>query len=158
MRPLWKRREHARRHAVFDLCAVHRMQQDGDQLVNDSIVFLDRFNDLLLEGKSLKEAVLEAANSRFRAIVLTSITTVAGLMPIISETSMQAQFLIPMATSIAFGVLFGTLFILLFYPSAIIYWNGYRRFIYRIKNGKRAECPEDVEPVIRNKKNAPDFE
>lgn len=127
-------------------------------LVNDSIVFLDRFNDLLLEGKSLKEAALEAAHSRFRAIILTSITTVAGLMPIISETSMQAQFLIPMATSIAFGVLFGTLFILLFYPSAIIFWNGYRRFIYRIKNGKRAECPEDVEPVIRNKKNAPDFE
>ncbi|MEJ6616963.1 MAG: efflux RND transporter permease subunit, partial [Crocinitomicaceae bacterium] len=86
-------------------------------LINDAIVFLDRYNDLLKEGLDTKSAVLEAANSRFRPIILTSLTTVAGLLPIISETSMQAQFLIPMAVSIAFGVLFGTIFILFFYPS-----------------------------------------
>ena len=127
-------------------------------LVNDSIVFLDRYNDLLMEGYTTKEAVKNAAHSRFRAIILTSLTTVAGLMPIISETSMQAQFLIPMATSIAFGVLFGTIFILMFYPSAILWWNGYRRFAYRIRKGTRVASNEDAEPVIRNRKNAHDFE
>ena len=80
-------------------------------LVNDAIVFLDRYNNLLMEGESIKSAASKAAVSRFRPILLTSITTVAGLLPMISETSMQAQFLIPMATSIAFGVLFGTVFI-----------------------------------------------
>jgi multidrug efflux pump subunit AcrB len=127
-------------------------------LVNDAIVFLDRYNDLLLEGKNTRTAVLEAARSRFRAIVLTSLTTVAGLMPIIAEKSMQAQFLIPMAASIAFGVLFGTLFILLFYPSAILFWNGYRRFAYRLRTGEKALSKEEVEPVIRFRKNAHDFE
>ena len=84
-------------------------------LVNDAIVYLDRYNDLLVEGYSVREAVLEAGTSRFRPILLTSLTTVAGLLPMIAEKSMQAQFLIPMATSIAFGVLFGTIFILFFY-------------------------------------------
>ena len=103
-------------------------------LVNDAIVFLDRYNDLLSEGNDTKTAVVQAASSRFRPIILTSLTTVAGLLPIISETSMQAQFLIPMAASIAFGVLFGTIFILFFYPAAILFWNGVRRTGKRIRN------------------------
>lgn len=119
-------------------------------LVNDAIVFLDRFNDLLLEGNSVKEAAMEAAASRFRPILLTTLTTVAGLLPMIAETSLQAQFLIPMATSIAFGVLFGTIFILLFYPSAIIFWNGARRFFRYLW---RMEYPNEleVEPVMKLK-------
>lgn len=127
-------------------------------LVNDAIVFLDRYNDLLKEGKTIKEAALEAASSRFRPIILTSMTTVAGLLPIISETSMQAQFLIPMASSIAFGVLFGTIFILVFYPAAIVWWNGYRRLINWIKTGERIEDHTLVEPVIRNAIKKHDFE
>ena len=126
-------------------------------LINDAIVFLDRYNDLLAEGNDYKTAALEAANSRFRPILLTSLTTVAGLLPIISETSMQAQFLIPMASSIAFGVLFGTVFILFFYPSAIIFWNGYRRIGYRIRKGKKAERPEIVEPAIRLRNEMQEF-
>lgn len=121
-------------------------------LVNDAIVFLDRYNDLLLEGKSNKEAAREAAFSRFRPILLTSLTTVAGLLPIITETSMQAQFLIPVAVAIAFGVLFGTLFILLFYPSAILFWNsfrlGYRAFVH----GETGLDPTSTEPAVRNAK------
>jgi multidrug efflux pump subunit AcrB len=116
-------------------------------LVNDAIVFLDRYNDLLLEGLTVREATLEAATSRFRPILLTSLTTVAGLMPMIAEKSMQAQFLIPMATSIAFGVLFGTIFILFFYPAAILFWNHTRRFVVGIwKWEKIGEL--EVEPVI----------
>ena len=96
-------------------------------LINDSIVFLDTYNRNLLEGMSTKEAVLDAARSRFRPILLTSVTTVAGLLPLILETSFQAQFLIPMAVSIAFGLLFGTIFILFFFPAIILVSNDLRR-------------------------------
>ncbi|MFA7274907.1 MAG: efflux RND transporter permease subunit [Crocinitomicaceae bacterium] len=126
-------------------------------LVNDAIVFLDRYNDLLIEGYSVREAVLEAAVSRFRPILLTSLTTVAGLLPMISEKSMQAQFLIPMATSIAFGVLFGTVFILFFYPSAILFWNGAAKTRKRFWTGEKVD-ELDVEPVIRFKKHKHELE
>jgi multidrug efflux pump subunit AcrB len=121
-------------------------------LVNDAIVFLDRYNNLLIEGETTKNAAIKAAVSRFRPILLTSLTTVAGLLPMISETSMQAQFLIPMATSIAFGVLFGTVFILFFYPSAILFWNEGTRIRRRIFFGERITDLE-AEPVFRVKKN-----
>ena len=121
-------------------------------LVNDAIVFLDRYNDLLVEGLTVKDAAVEAASSRFRPILLTSLTTVAGLMPMIAEKSMQAQFLIPMATSIAFGVLFGTIFILFFYPAAILFWNHTRRFVIGIWKWEKIDELE-VEPVIKIHKN-----
>ncbi len=121
-------------------------------LVNDAIVFLDRYNGLLISGKSTRDAAIAAASSRFRPILLTSLTTVAGLLPMISEKSMQAQFLIPMATSIAFGVLFGTIFILFFYPSAILLWNDRVRLGRLILTGKRITDLE-AEPVFKLKKN-----
>lgn len=96
-------------------------------LINDSIVFLDTYNRNLLDGMGTKEAVMDAAKSRFRPILLTSVTTVAGLLPLILETSFQAQFLIPMAVSIAFGLLFGTVFILFFFPTIILVHNDMRR-------------------------------
>lgn len=118
-------------------------------LINDAIVFLDRYNDLLVEGYTTRAAVMDAAISRFRPIILTSLTTVAGLLPIISEKSMQAQFLIPMAVSIAFGVLFGTIFILFFYPSAILLWNAQRRIGHKLWKGEWIENGADVEPAVR---------
>lgn len=121
-------------------------------LVNDSIVFLDRYNDLLLQGEDVKSAALKAAQSRFRPILLTSLTTVAGLLPIMSETSMQAQFLIPVAVSIAFGVLFGTIFILVFYPAAILFWNACRITYRNIVHGEWKIVPASVEPIVRNNK------
>ena len=127
-------------------------------LINDAIVFLDRYNILLKEGMDIKSAALGASISRFRPILLTSLTTVAGLLPIISETNMQAQFLIPMASSIAFGVLFGTIFILFFYPSAILFWNGAKRFFKRIGTGERNIDPRSVEPVLKLESNQHDFE
>lgn len=121
-------------------------------LVNDAIVFLDRYNQLLVEGYSVRESAIEAALSRFRPILLTSVTTVAGLLPMIAETSMQAQFLIPMATSIAFGVLFGTVFILFFYPSAILFWNGFGRTRKWLWLGTRPD-ELDLEPAIKFERN-----
>jgi multidrug efflux pump subunit AcrB len=96
-------------------------------LINDSVVFLDQYNRNLKNGEDVKTAAYNAAISRFRPIILTSITTVVGLMPLISETSFQAQFLIPMAVSIAYGILFGTLFIVLFFPAAILFGTDVRR-------------------------------
>ncbi len=121
-------------------------------LVNDAIVFLDQYNRLLLAGNTVREAAIEAAASRFRPILLTSVTTVAGLLPMIAETSMQAQFLIPMASSIAFGVLFGTVFILFFYPSAIMFWNGFGRTRNLLWKGDRVS-ELDVEPAIKFQRN-----
>lgn len=101
-------------------------------LINDSIVFLDTYNRNILDGLSPKAAVIEAAKSRFRPILLTSVTTVAGLLPLILETSFQAQFLIPMAVAIAFGLIFGTFFILFFFPAIILVHNDMRRAWNRV--------------------------
>lgn len=127
-------------------------------LVNDAIVYLDRYNELLKEGYTIRDAVLEGARSRFRAILLTSLTTVAGLLPIITETSMQAQFLIPVAVSIAFGVLFGTMFILTFYPAAILFWNARMRFARRLFHGERGVTERDVEPILKLERHQHEIE
>jgi multidrug efflux pump subunit AcrB len=77
--------------------------------VNDNLVLIDRVNNLRSEGgMNLYDALVNGARDRFRPIILTSLTTFIGLLPIMSETSVQAQFLIPMVTSLAFGVLFAT--------------------------------------------------
>ena len=75
---------------------------------NDNLVLIDRINNLKGEGVPLEDALLQGAQDRFRPIILTSLTTFVGLLPIMMETSVQAQFLIPMVTSLAFGVLFAT--------------------------------------------------
>jgi hypothetical protein len=108
-------------------------------LINDSIVFLDTYNRNVLKGLSVRDAVVDAARSRFRPILLTSVTTVAGLLPLILETSFQAQFLIPMAVSIAFGLLFGTVFILFFFPAVILVHNDMRRVFHRMLNDNEYE-------------------
>jgi len=86
-------------------------------VVNDNLVLIDRINQLRAAGHGLVEALLQAGEDRFRPIILTSITTFVGLLPIMSETSLQAQFLIPMVTSLSFGVLFATGVTLLLVPS-----------------------------------------
>ena len=77
-------------------------------VVNDNLVLIDRINQLRADGKNLHDSLVQAGTDRFRPIILTSLTTFIGLLPIMSETSLQAQFLIPMVTSLAFGVLFAT--------------------------------------------------
>jgi multidrug efflux pump subunit AcrB len=86
-------------------------------IVNDSLLLIDCANRYGREGMNLFEAVVEACRRRFRPILLTSLTTFFGLTPMILETSVQAQFLIPMALSLAFGVLFATGITLLLIPS-----------------------------------------
>lgn len=88
-------------------------------VVNDSLVILTRFNQLREEGIEFEDALKQAGASRFRAIFLTTVTTSAGLMPLMMEKSEQAQYLIPAAVSIAYGVIFSTMITLLLIPILI---------------------------------------
>ncbi|MBU1095149.1 MAG: RND transporter [Ignavibacteriae bacterium HGW-Ignavibacteriae-2] len=116
--------------------------------VNDSLVFIDAFNRLLKNGMGFKEALLEAGSSRFRPVILTSLTTIAGLGPIMFSTSHQAQFLSPMAISMAYGLLFGTTLTLLFLPSLLVIFNKLKIYIAWLINGSKP-APESVEPAIK---------
>ena len=85
-------------------------------MVNDGLVLISKFNSNLKLGMKFDDALAEACKSRFRAIFLTTITTVAGLTPLIFEKSLQAQFLIPMAISIVYGIMIATVLTLLLLP------------------------------------------
>ncbi|WCE31567.1 efflux RND transporter permease subunit [Vibrio sp. SCSIO 43137] len=90
-------------------------------VVNDSLLLVSRFNDLIKEKKlSLHDAIVEACTGRLRAVVLTSVTTFAGLVPLLSETSLQAQFLIPAAASLGYGILFASVITLILTPSLLL--------------------------------------
>ena len=86
-------------------------------VVNDSLIMVDFINKARIKGIPMREAVIQSGTLRFRAIVLTSFTTAAGLMPILLETSSQAQFVIPTAISISFGIVFATFITLFLIPS-----------------------------------------
>ncbi len=96
-------------------------------VVNDSLLLIDRVNQSRRQGVKLKDAVQQAGLRRFRPILLTSLTTFFGLMPMITEKSVQAQFLIPMAISLAFGIMFATVITLLLIPSTYLVLEDIRR-------------------------------
>ncbi|MEJ2595280.1 MAG: efflux RND transporter permease subunit [bacterium] len=116
------------------LLSVWGMLALSGVIINDAVVFLSKYNALLLEGIKVKEAVYQAGIARFRAIVLTTITTTVGLYPIIFERSFQAQFLRPMAVALAYGVLVGTGFILVFFPVLILVANDMKRYWRYLRN------------------------
>jgi multidrug efflux pump subunit AcrB len=99
-------------------------------VVNDSLVLVCAVSDLRAEGKSLDEAVRIAGVERFRAILLTSLTTFFGLAPLLLETEVEAQFLKPMAASLAFGVAFATLITLFLLPALYIILDDLRRGVW----------------------------
>ncbi|MCK5843252.1 MAG: efflux RND transporter permease subunit, partial [Victivallales bacterium] len=123
-------------------------------VVNDAIVFIECANNRLETGESLMIALREAGKRRFRAIMLTTMTTFAGLMPIIFERSMQAAFLKPMAISIAFGVLFATFITLLLIPCLLVILNDIRRLGYYVAYG-RWPTREEVEHRARKRETRP---
>lgn len=89
-------------------------------VVNDSVVLIDYFNHLRkTEDGSVREHIIAAVEHRFRPILITTLTTFLGLLPMISETAVQAQFLIPMALSVGFGILFATAMILMLVPASL---------------------------------------
>ena len=86
-------------------------------VVNDSLVMIDFINRNKEEGLTVREAIIESGKRRFRPIILTSLTTFFGLMPMMLERSIQAKFLVPMAISLGFGVLFATVITLVLIPA-----------------------------------------
>lgn len=88
-------------------------------VINDSIILLSRYKHLRAEGMPIEKAIIEASCQRLRAVLLTSLTTIAGLTPLLFERSLQAQFLLPMAVAICFGLVFSTFLILLVIPAAL---------------------------------------
>jgi multidrug efflux pump subunit AcrB len=92
-------------------------------VVNDSIILVVLYRELKEAGMTTREALIEASVGRFRAVILTSLTTVAGLLPILMETSVNAAFLIPMATTIAFGLAFATILVLFMVPVLLSYYE-----------------------------------
>lgn len=138
---------HGIEHAPFSLLSVWGVIALIGVLVNDAIVFLDKYNRNLRDGMCIEDAVVDAGTSRFRAIMLTSITTIAGLYPLILEPSFQAQFLVPMAISVAYGVLIGTIFVLWFFPLLILLFNDVRKTFKWFWEGKKPS-PLEVEPTL----------
>ncbi len=115
-------------------------------VVNDAIVLIERVNENLAEGMPFFEAIIAGGARRFRAIALTTVSTVGGLAPLIMETDFQARFLIPMALSLAAGVAFATVLTLVLVPSLLAILNDLRLVIHRLRKGhwpKRV----DVEPA-----------
>ncbi|KZZ31097.1 efflux RND transporter permease subunit [Oleiphilus sp. HI0086] len=88
-------------------------------VINDAIILVTFYRELREQGQPAKQAIVDASCLRLRAVMLTSLTTVAGLLPLLFETSLQAQFLIPMAVSISFGLAYATILILFVIPALI---------------------------------------
>ncbi len=118
-------------------------------LVNDALVFVAAYNDNLREGLPQMKALEEAALSRFRPILLTSLTTFAGLAPLLLERSFQAQFLIPMAISVSFGLLAVTLIILVLLPILLLAFNRFKYYAAWARTGNAPASFEAVEAATQ---------
>ena len=116
-------------------------------MVNDGLVLVGKFNGFLKEGLKFDEALIQAGISRFRAIFLTSLTTVAGLSPLLLEKSRQAQFLKPMAISISYGIIIATFLTLLMLPLLLSAGNSMKVFFKWMKTGDKI-TKEEVERAI----------
>jgi len=118
-------------------------------VINDNLVLVDAINRFRQQGKNAKDAVILACKTRFRPIILTSMTTFIGLMPMLSAQSVQAKFLIPMVVSLAYGVVAATIITLIFVPclywssvEAAQKWQEFRRYLLKekaqINSGEKA--------------------
>ena len=125
-------------------------------MVNDGLVLIGRFNSNLREGMTFDDAIYNAGRSRFRAIFLTSLTTIAGLTPLIFEESRQAQFLIPMAISIAYGIGFATVLTLILLPIFLSFSNWVKKNVKWLVTGEDV-TKEEVERAIKEKREEYEF-
>ncbi len=118
-------------------------------VVNDNLVLIDRVNNLRGEGMELVDALLQGATDRFRPIILTSVTTFVGLVPIMLETSVQAQFLIPMVTSLSFGVLFATGVTLVLVPALYLLGDDMGKLFTSVtKRELKSAGSQPVPPMV----------
>ncbi|MCG6937016.1 MAG: efflux RND transporter permease subunit [Gammaproteobacteria bacterium] len=108
-------------------------------VINDSIILVTFYKQLRAKGMAVREALIESSCLRLRAVLLTSLTTIAGLTPLLFETSLQAQFLIPMATSISFGLAFTTMLVLFVVPVLLSYIEQLAEFLLHKHISENAE-------------------
>ena len=101
-------------------------------VVNDSLVLIDTYNKLIAKGTKTFDALITAIRKRFRPILLTSLTTFVGLLPLMFAKSVQAKFLIPMAVSLGFGILFATFVIILLIPAIVLIANDLKQGLIRV--------------------------
>ncbi|MCF6262949.1 MAG: efflux RND transporter permease subunit [Xanthomonadales bacterium] len=109
-------------------------------VVNDSLVLITRYNQAKAQGNSVHDALMNAGLGRFRAIFLTTVTTVAGLMPLMNETSEQAQYLIPAAVSLAYGEIFATVIMLILVPVLIAIGADIQHFFLKKSSQNKKEA------------------
>ncbi len=126
-------------------------------MVNDGLVLIGKFNSNLREGMTFDSAIYEAGRSRFRAIFLTSVTTIAGLAPLMAETSRQAQFLKPMAISIAYGIGIATILTLIMLPLFLSFGNKLKSKNRMLASGHKI-TKEEVERAILEKRESEHLE
>ncbi|MEM9886288.1 MAG: efflux RND transporter permease subunit [Bacteroidota bacterium] len=119
--------------------------------VNNSLVLVSTFNDKLREGMEFSQAMLETLRSRFRPILLTTITTVAGLAPLILSSSLGSQFLKGPAIAISYGLSFGILNVLILLPALVLSINTFRRFSHNLFH-KNTASAEQVEPAVKQQR------
>lgn len=124
-------------------------------MVNDGLVLIEKFNGYLKQGMKYDDALYQAGISRFRAIFLTSLTTIAGLAPLLLEKSRQAQFLKPMAISISYGILISTVLTLVMLPLLLSTSNSLKVFFKWLATGEKVS-KEEVERAIIELKNKED--
>jgi multidrug efflux pump subunit AcrB len=117
-------------------------------MVNDGLVLIGKFNTLLTEGMPYNEALFEASRNRFRPIFLTSLTTIAGVAPLLLEKSRAAQFLQPMAISIAYGIFMATILTLILLPLLLSATNSFKVNFKWLQTGKTVK-KEEVERAIK---------
>ena len=108
-------------------------------IVNGSLILIDFINENLSNGMLIEDAILDGAKSRFHPIMLTSLTTFLGVAPITFETSLQAQFLIPMSASLGFGLLFGAIILQLLIAALVLLEYRRKRRIKRMWSGVERE-------------------
>ncbi|PIX06557.1 MAG: RND transporter, partial [Flavobacteriales bacterium CG_4_8_14_3_um_filter_35_10] len=126
-------------------------------MVNDGTVLIEKFNSLLKQDIKYDDALIQAGASRFRAILLTTLTTVGGLSPIILEKSRQAQFLKPMAIAISYGLVISMLLTLLFLPLLLSVSNSVKVFIKWMRTGNKVTKEEVERALIELKSEEHEF-
>ncbi len=132
----------------FSMMSVVGMVALSGVVVNDSLVLVDYVNKRRAAGTALRDAIRQAGTARFRAILLTSLTTFAGLTPLLMERSVQAKFLIPMGISLAFGVIFATLITLVMVPVSYLILEDLTHLAGRLL--RRADVDEGIPVALES--------
>jgi multidrug efflux pump subunit AcrB len=131
--------------SIMSMCGLVAL---AGVVVNDSLVMVDYVNRHRAESPTLRDAAMQAGGRRFRAIILTSLTTFVGIMPMVLETDMQAKFLIPMAVSLGFGILFATVITLFLVPCVYLILEDISRLLGKARPAAATTPDNSSSPAL----------